>query len=84
VADDGLAEVVRAKLELDWSPQQIAAHRGITYPDRAAWHVRHEPIYPALHNVIWRPEQGIEAPTAHWMTVARACADSPTGAPFGS
>jgi len=41
---------VRAKLELEWSPQQIAAHLRIAYPDRAAWHVCHETIYQALYN----------------------------------
>jgi IS30 family transposase len=50
LADDALAAVVRAKLEMEWSPQQIAAHLRIAYPDRAAWHVCHETIYQALYN----------------------------------
>jgi len=32
LADDALAAVVRAKLELEWSPQQIAAHLRMAYP----------------------------------------------------
>jgi len=50
LADVEPAGVVQAKLELEWSPQQIAAHLRATYPDRAAWHVCHETIYQALYN----------------------------------
>ena len=45
-----LAGLVQAKLELEWSPQQIAAHLRQTYPDRPGWHVSHETIYQALYN----------------------------------
>jgi IS30 family transposase len=48
--DQALREVVQAKLELEWSPQQIAAHLRATYPDRPEWHVCHETIYQALYH----------------------------------
>lgn len=50
--DEQLRSVVVAKLQLDWSPEQIAAHLRLTYPDRPAWHVCHETIYQALYNAV--------------------------------
>jgi IS30 family transposase len=34
---------------LEWSPQQIAAHLRVAYPDRPDWHLCHESIYQALY-----------------------------------
>ena len=48
--DRALREVVQAKLELEWSPQQIAAHLRVAYPDRPDWHLCHETIYQALYH----------------------------------
>jgi transposase, IS30 family len=48
--DQELREVVQAKLELEWSPQQIAAHLRMAYPDRPDWHLCHETIYQALYH----------------------------------
>lgn len=48
--DQALDTVVRTELELEWSPQQIAAHLRLTYPDRVARLVCHETIYQALCN----------------------------------
>jgi transposase, IS30 family len=48
--DQELRQVVQAKLELEWSPQQIAAHLRVAYPDRSDWHVCHETIYQALYH----------------------------------
>jgi len=50
LADAGLRAEVQAKLELEWSPEQIASHLRRTYPDRPAWHVCHETIYQALYH----------------------------------
>jgi len=36
-------------LEIEWSPEQIAAHLRITFPDRPSWHLCHETIYQALY-----------------------------------
>ncbi|GAA2619836.1 hypothetical protein GCM10010411_64470 [Actinomadura fulvescens] len=47
--DGWLRRTVQAKLELDWSPQQIAAWLRIAYPDRPDWHVCHETIYQAVY-----------------------------------
>jgi IS30 family transposase len=49
-SEDGLGEAVQAKLELEWSPEQIAAWLRSEYPDRSRWHVCHETIYQALYN----------------------------------
>jgi IS30 family transposase len=48
--DAGLRAVVQAKLELERSPQQVAAHLHATYPDRPDWHLSHETIYQALYH----------------------------------
>jgi transposase, IS30 family len=48
--DTGLRAQVQAKLELEWSPEQIAAWLRRTYPDRPGWQVCHETIYQALYH----------------------------------
>jgi IS30 family transposase len=47
--DAGLRAAVQAKLELEWSPEQIAGWLRLEYPDRPDWHVCHETIYQALY-----------------------------------
>jgi len=47
--DIGLRVEVQAKLDLEWSPEQIAAHLRAAFPDKAGWHVCHETIYQALY-----------------------------------
>ena len=44
-----LRDLVQAKLELQWSPEQIAGWLRSTYPDRTDWHVCAETIYQALY-----------------------------------
>lgn len=48
--DLALQSLVQAKLELEWSPEQIAAWLRQTYPDRRAWHICHETIYQAIYH----------------------------------
>lgn len=48
IDDPQLRAVVQAKLELEWSPEQIAAHLRAAYPGSPRWHVCHETIYQAL------------------------------------
>ena len=43
--DGALRAVVQAKLQLQWSPEQIAAWLRGQYPTRSEWHVCHETIY---------------------------------------
>ncbi len=50
LGDAVLRAEVQAKLELEWSPEQIAAWLRLTYPDRPRWHVCHETIYQALYH----------------------------------
>lgn len=47
--DRRLREVVQAKLDLEWSPEQIAAHLRTAFPGKPSWHVCHETIYQALY-----------------------------------
>lgn len=47
--DGALRAVVQQKLELEWSPQQIAAWLRDEHPDRPGWHLCHETIYQALY-----------------------------------
>jgi IS30 family transposase len=49
LADAELRAQVQAKLELEWSPEQIAGWLRTEYPNRRAWHVCHETIYQALY-----------------------------------
>ena len=49
LADAELRTHVQAKLELEWSPEQIAAWLRAEFPDRRTWHVCHETIYQALY-----------------------------------
>jgi IS30 family transposase len=41
---------VQAKLELEWSPEQIAAWLRRAYPGKPGWHVWHETIYQAVYH----------------------------------
>jgi len=50
ITDSRLRAEVRAKLELEWSPEQISYHLRTEFPDRPGWHVCHETIYQALYN----------------------------------
>ena len=43
-----LREIVESKLELRWSPQQIAAWLRTSYPDDPEMRVSHETIYLSL------------------------------------
>jgi IS30 family transposase len=47
--DAALRAEVAAKLELEWSPEQIAAWLRATFPHRPDWHVCHETIYHAIY-----------------------------------
>jgi IS30 family transposase len=44
-----LRQAVVRKLELDWSPQQIAGWLKRVYPETEAWRVSHETIYRSLY-----------------------------------
>ncbi len=43
-----LQEIVAEKLELDWSPEQIAGWLRVQYPGTSSMHVSHETIYRSL------------------------------------
>lgn len=49
VTDPELRMEVQAKLDLEWSPEQIAAHLRTHRPDRPDRHLCHESIYRALY-----------------------------------
>ena len=44
-----LARIVARKLQLEWSPQQVAGWLKRTYPDDESYHVSHETIYRSLY-----------------------------------
>ncbi|MDW5327178.1 helix-turn-helix domain-containing protein [Plantactinospora sp. KLBMP9567] len=50
LTDSLLRAAVRAKLELEWSPEQVAVWLRTQYPDQPGWHVCHETIYQALYH----------------------------------
>jgi transposase, IS30 family len=50
IRDVELRQLVQSKLELEWSPEQIAAHLRSAYPDRRDWHLCHETIYQGLYH----------------------------------
>ncbi|MFF4020693.1 IS30 family transposase [Streptomyces sp. NPDC001843] len=47
--DPELKAEVQSKLDLEWSPEQIAAHLRTRWPDRPERHLCHETIYRALY-----------------------------------
>ena len=49
VTHAALRAIVEARLELRWSPQQIAGWLGRTYPDCEAMRISHETIYLSLY-----------------------------------
>ncbi len=59
-SDPVLLAVVRAKLELDWSPEQIAARLRRQYPAEPGMRVSHETIYRSIY-VASRGELGARA-----------------------
>ena len=48
VCNKPLSRVVAKKLQLQWSPQQIAGWLKMEYPDNEDYHVSHETIYKTL------------------------------------
>jgi IS30 family transposase len=47
--DEVLRAIVQAKLQLQWSPEQIAAWPRAEYPIQPQWHGCHETIYQGLY-----------------------------------
>jgi IS30 family transposase len=56
LADPELRQLVQGRLELEWSPEQIAAWLRREHPGRQSWHVCHETIYKALY---WGGDGGL-------------------------
>jgi IS30 family transposase len=48
VENRALARIVASKLQLEWSPEQIAGWLKLTYPDDERYQVSHETIYKSL------------------------------------
>jgi IS30 family transposase len=49
VENPGLARIVTARLQMQWSPEQIAGWLKHTYPGDQSLHVSHETIYRSLY-----------------------------------
>jgi transposase, IS30 family len=64
-----LRSVVQAKLELQWSPEQIAAWLRLAYPARPEWHVCHETIYQGLY---FGGSDGLSRPLTRHLRTGRA------------
>lgn len=50
LSDPDLRAIVQAKLECEWSLEQISVWLRREYPGRRSWHVSHETIYQVLYN----------------------------------
>ncbi len=48
-ADADLRSLVQGRLELEWSPEQIAADLRLRFPEQREWHICHETIYQGLY-----------------------------------
>lgn len=48
--EPGLRAAIQSKLNLEWSPEQIAAWLRTAYPGRPRWHLCHESLYKAIYN----------------------------------
>src|SRR3954454_20709595 len=80
--DEQLRQVVQAKPELEWSPEQIAAHLRSEYPDRPDWHLcPRDDLSGALPRRKGRVEQDFDPPAADRAPAAETTAPSqrPTG-----
>ena len=64
-----LREVVESKLELRWSPQQIAAWLRIGYPGNPEMRVSHETIYLSL---LVQPKGALRKELARYLRTGRA------------
>ena len=81
LGDGELRAVVQDKLELEWSPEQIAAHLRRAYPDRPTWHLCHETIYQALYRgVARRAEPEAYQPIADRAAAAQTPSSDPISA----
>ena len=76
--DAELRELVQAKLELEWSPEQISGWLRLTHPDRPSWQVCHETIYQALYHGATR---GLSRRTDQAAAYRPAAAQAPPHAP---
>lgn len=48
--EPGLRAAIQSKLNLEWSPEQIAAWLRTEHPDMPRWHLCHESLYKAIYN----------------------------------
>jgi IS30 family transposase len=71
-----LRELVTAKLELDWSPQQIAGWLQVEYPNEAGMQVSHETIYRSL---FVQPRGGLRKELTNHLRTRRATNPPPAG-----
>jgi IS30 family transposase len=67
-ADPELRHIIQEKLDLRWSPEQIAQMLRRDYPDRPEWHVTHETIYQALYV---QARGGLRREVAGWLRTGR-------------
>ena len=84
VVDPELRDLVKAKLDDTWSPQQISAWLRTDYPDRPEWHICHETIYQAVY--LGRKGGLNRALTAKLRTAGHCASGAarPPSAPHGS
>jgi len=86
-----LAELVATKLELDWSPQQIAGWLKLEFPDDGLMQVSHESIYRSLCRpeaacarsslLICAPSGPLVVPPEHGNPTDAACAPTSSTSP---
>lgn len=67
-----LLRVVKAKIALDWSPEQIAAWLKLTYPGDATMRLSHEAIYRSAATAEMS-EMCITSNPEVWSRQARPC-----------
>jgi IS30 family transposase len=69
--DAALRAIVQTKLQLQWSPEQIAAWLQAERPARPEWHVCHETIYQGLY---FGGSRGLTEELARNLSTGRGCA----------
>jgi len=75
-SDVWLHDFVQDKLELEWSPGQIAVHLRAAHPHRPNWHVCHETIYQALYH---GGKGGLSRQLTRRLRTAGRCANAAAG-----
>ena len=81
-----LKQLVQEKLQLQWSPEQIAGWLWGEHPDRPEWHVCYETFYQGIYLCGERSAACVDAKPAYWAgtSVAPSPGEGPAASAHGA